>query len=122
MFSLPEQEEDIPMIRCRTDSIFGRTHKEPRYWSDNEWMEWQANAMSSALLLPRPAVLRLFEINGRTGSHCSQVIKTIYDLINECNVSHEAALYRLKDLGCVQPNEAQSFMPGSSLVNFDWIY
>ncbi len=121
IFSLLEAEEDIPMIRCRTDSIFNHTSTDPKYWSDNEWMEWQANAMSSALLLPRPAVLHLFEANGRTGSHCSQVIKTIYDLINECNVSHEAALYRLKDLGCVRSNEVHSFMPGSSLVDFGWL-
>ena len=121
IFSLLEPEEDIPMIRCRTDSIFNHTSTDPKYWSDNERMEWQANAMSSALLLPRPAVRRLFEVNGRTGSHCSQVVKTIYDLIQECNVSHEAALYRLKDLGCVRANEVHSFMPGSSLVDFGWI-
>ena len=121
MFSMPEPERDIPAIRCRMDSIFSRSRTNPQYWGDNEWMEWQANGTASALLLPRPAVRRLFEINGRTGSHCSQVIKTIYDLINECNVSHEAALYRLQDLGCVKPNETHSFMPGSSLVNFDWI-
>ena len=118
LFSLLDAEEDIPMIRCRTDSIFSHASSDPRNWSDNERMEWQANAMSSALLLPRPAVRHLFEVNGRTGSRCSQIIKTIYDLIDECNVSHEAALYRLKDLGIVQTNEVRSFMPGSSLMDF----
>ena len=119
MFALLEpEEEDLPAIRCRTDSIFSRASADPRNWTDNEWMEWQANAAASALLMPRPAVRRLFEFNGRTGSRCSQIIKTIYDLISECNVSHEAALYRLKDLGYVESSATQSFMPGSSLMEF----
>lgn len=116
MFAMLDAEEDIPMIRCRTDSIFSRSNTDPRNWSDNEWMEWHANAMSSALLMPRPAVRRLFDTNGRFGSRCSQIIKTIFDLIEYCNVSHEAALYRLKDLGYVQAHEVRSFMPGSSLM------
>lgn len=118
MFALMDAEADTPAIRCRTDSIFSHSKTDPRNWSDNERMEWQANATSSALLLPRPAVKYLFEVNGRTGSRCSQIIKTIYDLISECNVSHEAALYRLKDMGYVQQNEIHSFMPGSSLMDF----
>lgn len=39
MFSMLEAEEDIPMIRCRTDSIFNRASTDPRNWTDNEWME-----------------------------------------------------------------------------------
>ncbi len=111
-------KKDIPMVLCRTDSVFSRTRKDPRDWTDNERMEWQANAMSSALLMPRSAVRRLFEVNGRFGTRGSQICNTIYALIDECNVSHEAALYRLKDLGCIGANEVPLFMPGSCLMKF----
>ena len=121
IFSLLDQETDIPAIRCRTDAIFSRSRTDPGHWSDHDWMEWQANAMSSALLLPRPAVRYLFDLNSRTGSRCSQIIKTICDLIVECNVSHEAALYRLKDMGYVKEDEVRSFMPGSPLMDFETI-
>ena len=111
------EPEDVPMILCRSDTVsFRSSRSDPRYWSDRDWLEWQANSTSSALLMPRPAVRWLFETNGRTGSRCSQIIKTINDLVRECNVSGEAAVYRLKDMGYVLGNEVRAFLPGSSLM------
>ena len=107
-----------PLVQCRTD--LGKTQQRvnPKYWSDKERMEWQANAMSSALLMPRPSVRRLFETNGHTGSRSKQIANTINSLVSECNVSGEAALYRLSDLGFVQDDEVSRYMPGSPFLDF----
>lgn len=51
-----------PIIQCRTDAGRNPRRVEPKYWTDKEWMEWQANAMSSALLMPRPAVSAVIPI------------------------------------------------------------
>lgn len=107
-----------PLIQCRTDLGKAQQRTDPKYWSDKERMEWQANAMSSALLMPRPSVRKLFEVNGRTGTRSSQIINTINSLVSECNVSGEAALYRLSDLGYVQSHEVSRYMPGSAFVDF----
>ncbi len=68
--------------------------------------------------MPRPAVRRLFETEGRTGSRASQIAKTILDLVSEHNVSSEAALYRLCDLRLVDKNEVPMFRPGSAYLDF----
>lgn len=102
-----------PIIQCRTDMGNSQRRVDPRYWTDKERMEWQANAMSSALLMPRPAVRMLFEANGHTGSRISQITKTVNNLVAECNVSSEAALYRLSDIGLVSKEEAREYLSGS---------
>ena len=107
-----------PVIQCRTDMGKTQTRTNPKYWSDKERMEWQANAMSSALLMPRPSVRKLFDTNGRTGSRSSQIANTINNLVSECNISSEAALYRLSDLGLIQGDEVSHYMPGSPLLDF----
>ena len=107
-----------PIIQCRTDAGCNPRRVDSKYWTDKEWMEWHANAFSSAFLMPRPAVRRLFEIEGRTGSRNSQIVKTINDLVRENNISSEAALYRLCDIGIVQKSEAEQFRPGSPLLDF----
>ena len=116
-FSNKSTGEDVPMIRCRTD--FGSMRRNtvpPRNWGDNEWMEWHANSLASALLMPAPAVKYLIDHNSWTDSHCNLIIRTIHDLIRVCNVSHEAALYRLRDLGYIRAEEVRSFSPDSPLM------
>ena len=107
-----------PLIQCRTDMGKSPSRTNPKYWSDKERMEWQANAMSSALLMPRPSVRKLFETNGRTGSRSSQIANTINNMVTEYNISSEAALYRLSDLGLIEGTEVSHYMPGSPLLDF----
>lgn len=107
-----------PIIQCRTDMGKVQRRTDPKYWTDKERMEWQANATSSALLMPRPSVRKLFETNGRTGSRSSQIVKTINDMVSEYDVSGEAALYRLSDLSLIQSHEVKRYMPGSALIDF----
>ena len=106
------------VIQCRTDSGYRFRQRDPKFWTDKEWMEWQANAFSSAFLMPRQAVRALFETEGRTGSRRQQIAKTILTLASENNVSSEAALYRLCDLGLVEKNEALMFKSGSACLDF----
>jgi len=85
---------DIPLIQCRVDTKkLNITQK--KSWTDRDWMEWQANAISSAILMPRSAVLNSVD-----------KIKSPYIKISEVsdvfNVSFEAAIYRLKELGVVE--------------------
>ncbi|MFR8846421.1 MAG: hypothetical protein ACLVGL_16155 [Waltera sp.] len=44
-------ETPAPMVQCRVDTkkMDCRTSKS---WTDRDWMEWQANALSSAVLMP----------------------------------------------------------------------
>ena len=107
-----------PLIQRRTDMGKSPSRTNPKYWSDKERMEWQANAMSSALLMPRPSVRKLFETNGRTGSRSSQIANTINNMVTEYNISSEAALYRLSDLGLIEGTEVSHYMPGSPLLDF----
>ena len=107
-----------PLIQCRMDMGNTQRRADPRYWTDKERMEWQANAMSSALLMPRPVVRMLFETNSGTGSRVSQIANTIFDLVGECNVSSEAALYRLIDIGLIAREEACDNASVSALLDF----
>jgi Zn-dependent peptidase ImmA (M78 family) len=72
------------------------------FWNDRDWMEWQANAMSSAFLMPKAMVLLVArEAESTYGSaNPNQLDYLAADAISEkFNVSHEAAFYRLQKLG-----------------------
>lgn len=112
------EPDTAPIIQCRTDAGCNPRRVDSKLWTDKEWMEWHANAFSSAFLMPRPAVRKLFETEGRTGSRTGQIAKTILDLVNEHNVSSEAALYRLCDLRMIEKSEAPMFRPGSPCLDF----
>ena len=98
-----------PMIQCRTDC--GNTSKKtPKFWDDHDWMEWHANRLSSAILMPRSAVERLVE---RFRSEPRDPIRraTMVLAVSETfDVSFEAAMYRLKDLGFIPNNDTTNFM------------
>lgn len=93
-----------PVIRCRTSCSAARTRG---LWSDYDWMEWQADAFSAALLMPRPAVCKAAR---------DVCLKNPYLAANEeiraleqagavsylFSMSFEAAFRRLKDLGLVR--------------------
>lgn len=49
------------MIKCRIDN--GVIKKsDTRHWTDHEWMEWQANHISAAVLMPK-CVIEKTEMN-----------------------------------------------------------
>lgn len=95
-----------PFIRCRKNIIFQRGSR-PIFQTDNDWMEWQANAIASAILMPRHAVLKLAD-NCRSNppfsfgtalSRCEQMALSMTEVFN---VSSDAALYRMQRLGILR--------------------
>jgi hypothetical protein len=95
---------EVAMIQCRTDGARKGAAKKRAYWDDRDWMEWQANAMSSAFLMPK-AMVRLVarEIEMTYGSaNKFQLAYLVADAVSEIfNVSQEAAFYRLQKLGMI---------------------
>lgn len=85
----------LPMVQCR---IFNNKNNQPnKQWNDIEKMEWQANYLSAAILMPEKMVREL--LSGIVISCPMQAIS----LISDCfNVSYEAASYRFEDLFKIQ--------------------
>lgn len=94
--SLFDKEE--PMIQCRTDSNQIELRQKSS-WTNRDWMEWQANAMAAAFLMPRSMVRKairnigLSDINKKITD--TKYVKTVSDTFD---VSIAAAICRLKDL------------------------
>ena len=99
------------------DSGRGSKKADPMYWTDKERMEWQANAFASCLMMPRPATRKLFEQNS-FGSRSRQIISRVAQMVDIFNMSQEAVVYRLKDLGLIQATEVASYMPNSAFLDF----
>jgi Zn-dependent peptidase ImmA (M78 family) len=96
MFDLPLS----PMIQCRVDNPSAKK-SDPNLWTDSDRMEWQANRLSSAILMPITAV----EIVAKRYPASRSSVKDSFSLILETasvfDVSNEAAMYRLKELGYI---------------------
>ncbi len=69
-------------------------------WTDTDWMEWQANRLASALLMPRCMVQKLTS-EMQANSSAFQSAACIHSVSNIFNVSLQAAEIRLKDLGII---------------------
>ena len=95
--------EDSKPRLCPNSPI--RTGDPMEDWSDSDWLEWQADTFASCFLLPRPAVQKAAEnwklSGGGWGESLGTTIARIF------NVSHQAAIYRLQDLGI--PDEQRPF-------------
>ena len=98
-----------PMIQCRTDC--GSTSKKtPKFWDDHDWMEWHANRLASAVLMPRSAVERLVEGVRSERRDSIRRATMVFSVMEAFDVSFEAAMYRLKDLGFIPKNDTTNFM------------
>ena len=103
MFDQLGPEFSEPMIRCRVVTA-GRTNWNYRNWTDIDWMEWQANAGASALLMPAYAVKILSEKAKKYGYRgISHARVMVAEMMRVFNVSHSAAAFRLKSLGLLDP-------------------
>lgn len=92
-------EPRVPMIACRKDG----PHKPLNLWTDKDRMEWQANFLSSAILMPMSMVRDLI---AETPLCYTPLLPAQYVLAvsNTFNVSLEAAEYRLKHLDIIAHN------------------
>ena len=98
-----------PMIQCRTD-CGNSSKKMPKFWDDHDWMEWHANRLSSAVLMPRLAVERLVEGVRSERRDSIRRATMVFAVAETFDVSFEAAMYRLKDLGFIPKNDTTNFM------------
>lgn len=103
------EESRERMIADRASALGIREHRLLK--TSYDWIEWQANAFASALLMPRSLVEQvkdlLYEDDTPYMEFLNELCITVMDVFK---VSHTAAFYRLKELaiapeGCrVSPN------------------
>jgi len=88
-----------PMIQCRRMRLNSK-ERPLQKWSHEQWMEWQANYMSSSLLMPKSMV---YKLAGQTPvtSRLFRTATLVHETSKVFHVSHQAALYRLQGLGVV---------------------
>lgn len=93
----PYSKEIDDFVRCRADQYqFNRSAA--LRWTDAKRVEWQANRLSSAILMPKSAVRILMASMPNRGE--ADWPQNVCNRVSEVfNVSLEAAFYRLKDLG-----------------------
>lgn len=97
-------ETPIPMVQCRIDTK-KMDAKNLEIWTDRDWMEWQANALSSAMLMPVSMVRQVVE-SVKTTKAVFRNYVIAAKVSNVFNVSFEAASYRLKQFGYI-PQDVQ---------------
>ena len=96
-------------VRCRAAAIDGK-EKSIDSWNDDDTLEWQANYFSSAILMPKKMILKVFNENVLTDKAMLSCIKNVnfynYILTAEVskvfNVSFKAAEVRLKNLNLLR--------------------
>lgn len=91
-----DTQKEPPMVQCRAvQPKFSNN----QYWTDAEWMEWQSNCFSSVVLMPAPAVHKLWKGKAIKKGNIISAFKMIAKTAAIFNVSPEAAQYRLEALG-----------------------
>lgn len=73
--------------------------------TDNDWMEWQANQFSGSFLMPKSAVLSILDDYGTSSI---DIFNSISAMATIFNVSHEAVMNRLRNLGFIRKTETIS--------------
>ena len=105
------------MIQCRVDN--GMTNKsDTRKWDDHDWMEWQANHLSAAVLMPKCSVdLLARSSKDKLKTPTSRAI--LIAKMSDCfDVSIQAATNRLKDLGYIKTNDTTDYSYASAIMDF----
>lgn len=94
----PYAKEVDAFVRCRADHYQFNIVSPALRWTDAKRIEWQANRLSSAILMPQSMVRMLMASMPNRGEIAwpQMVSKRVSEVFN---VSLEAAFYRLKDLG-----------------------
>ena len=107
-----------PMIQCRMDA--GCKKGDRKLWTDHDWMEWQANYFSSAILMPKCAVQLVANKYPRNSLMENLVnrARLVSDVSNTFDVSTEAAVIRLKDMGYIPSDDQTSYSAFTALMDF----
>ncbi len=86
-----------PMVQCRVDSS-KITNRRISLWTDSDWMEWQANRLSSAILMPACMIRQLTD-GDPEGPSVFRAACWLNKVCRTFNVSVQAAEIRLRELG-----------------------
>ena len=115
--SIFDDELIAPMIQCRVDN--GMTNKsDTRKWDDHDWMEWQANHLSAAVLMPKCSVdLVVRPFRDKLKNPVSRAL-LVANLSNCFDVSIQAATNRLKDLGYIKTSDTTDYSYASAIMDF----
>lgn len=89
-----------PMVQCREKALYSAPRTKGK-WTDIEWMEWQANFLSSVLLMPKEAV-RIVVASKKQKNPKLRALAMIQAVSKTFDVSPEAAKYRLQELGHIE--------------------
>ena len=92
-------EQEAAGIRCRADAYNLRETKGAR-WTELRRIEWQANRLSAAILMPKSMVAIMVARYPLKGDYMRQ-LELSHVMSDKFNVSSEAAYYRLIDLGYI---------------------
>jgi Zn-dependent peptidase ImmA (M78 family) len=103
--SLFEPREE-PIIQCRAVPINGNL-KPVELWDDKDSMEWQANYLSSALLMPKKMVFKLINSLPKRNDMFKDATY-VHEVVNTFNVSWQAAENRLNNLGIIKDTSSTS--------------
>ena len=106
-----------PMIQCRVDNSTPRK-ADTKYWDDHDWMEWQANRLASAILMPISAVALLAQKHPKSLKSTKDRFFLIQHTADTFDVSAEAATYRLKELGYIPKDENTDKAAVSAFMDF----
>ena len=103
-------ENTSEFTQCRIDTMTEMTGA--RYWVDNDWMEWQANCLASAILMPKSMVTRAISELDNKDIPKEERAKYERRMISQIfNVSWEAAEYRLSKLELLSPTIKAEDLP-----------
>lgn len=115
---LDKEQKKIPVIKCRTSDIAGGSSRSLN--TDNDWLEWQADYMASALLMPKNSFAKIardkfksakiskgFYQIGRSFQMDLWIEGTTRELADIFQVSFAAAKIRLKNLGFIRDENNQ---------------
>lgn len=95
----PYSKESETFIRCRADQ--SQINSISSFlWTDARRVEWQANRLSSAILMPKSAV-RILMAHLPNRGEIGWLQNASFQVSKVFNVSIETAFYRLKDLGLI---------------------
>ncbi len=94
------EDADTHFIQCK-ELRKADMSTDTKTWSDQKWMEWQADKYSSCWFMPESAVKIVFNKKLSWKNEEPELLRII---ANTFQVSELAACYRLLDLGYITPH------------------
>lgn len=92
-------EKNLKMVRETEEAFNG--YKPVELWEDKDFIEWQANYFSAALLMPKSMVKRVFRKLSLKDKNLKEE-DYVYEVTKIFQVSWEAAANRLNSLGYIK--------------------